>query len=775
MNAILRQTLANFRTQKLQAMLNWLTLFAAATLLTIAMCTINLAQGAFDRLFQITNAPHLWLTLNPALPAEDVEATIATLPGVIETGRAYRTISSTMFLGEIWESGPALRDWPDITDTVGRPLLTSGRAPQPGETGVIVLERNHSLDYGVVVGDFIGVLTPNGRQDLQVIGLYVSTEVCPTCFPFVNYVTPGTMNELGLFSPKENDVGALEIGLRLQEPSKTQVALDSAKAALPPGTIWSWEEWQDLRSYADSSVQLQRILLFTFAVIAGFSAGFLVANTIRGTLQAQTRQIGLLKSIGFTNWQLILIFLFGFLVLALLSSIAGVVVGNLIASLSLGDITKLFGDSLVRFTPWSIIVTPITILSLTTIFTLLALRNSVRLDAVHAIRFGEEQPHKHNSHLGSGLLGRIPLSLAVGLQEILVQPARAALTIVGIVTAVITVVAAFTLGTTFNVILSDPAQIGFDGDLSLRRSSYISETETLAIIAEQPDIQAIYSERWQSFRFPGEENYYHARFREGDLEAFRFPIIEGRMFQGHGEAVAGYGLVTQRGIQVGDQIHIYFDEKTIAVQIVGLYRENSNLGRMLMLPSETLRLVTPDFESSTYIIKLKPDADPYGVSSRLSQASNDFLSVRVFGEEGLPGYLLSLPKIMVALTVVLAGIAALGVFMSVWMTVQERQRTYGVFTSIGMTTRQVILAVLAGVAVLALIAYLIGLPLGLIGIHTLMDNISRSIGFGPLELWTETSYLILMLPVVVMIALTGAFIPAYRAGRSCAVKLLSYE
>ncbi|NIM95607.1 MAG: FtsX-like permease family protein [Anaerolineales bacterium] len=776
MNAILRQIKANFRGHKLQSALILLTLFASATLLTVALNTLNVAQRSFDNLFNRTHAPHLWLLLDPrALPTEELERVLTELPGVEQSSRAYRTISTTLFLGELRESGPALRDWPDPSDPIGRPLLIEGRPPYSGETDAIVLDRNAAVANDVHVGELIGILTPSGRINLEVVGLFVSTEVCPSCFPFITYVAPGTMHELGLLSPDDNETGSMEVGLRLTDPSKTQETLEAAIAALPDDAVWGWDKWQDLRTYADSSIQLQRILLLTFTIVALLATGLLIANAIRGSVRAQTRQMGLLKAVGFTEPQLIWVYLLEYASLALAASVAGFVVGSVVASLTLRSITLLFGDTMARPETWIALATPFVTLFVTAFFVFFAVRRAVHMNVVHAIRMGEERPHHREWRLSGAILRRLPTPLAIGLQDILVQPGRAGLMAIGLGIAVMTLVSALTIHTTLQTILSDPAQLGFDGDLSLRLSEFISEEEVLRLISTQPEIASFYGERWGSFHFPGESTYYYARFREGDLDDFRFPIIEGRLFEKHGEVIAGYGLVSEKGLKIGDSMDIVISDHLFTVNVAGFYRESSNNGNMLILPSETLRHVNPDLKTYTFIVKLHPGADPQSVAEELTEISNNFLGVLVIGIDELPVNVASLPKIMVVLTLILGGIAALGVFNSIWMTVQERRRGFGMLKAVGMTPEQVIIAVLSGVVGIALVAYFIGLPLGLTGIRALMNMVANSIGFGPLRLWTNEVGLILLLPGIVLLALLGAFIPAYRAGRTSVMDVLRYE
>jgi putative ABC transport system permease protein len=130
---------------------------------------------------------------------------------------------------------------------------------------------------------------------------------------------------------------------------------------------------------------------------------------------------------------------------------------------------------------------------------------------------------------------------------------------------------------------------------------------------------------------------------------------------------------------------------------------------------------------------------------------------------------------MTALTLVLAVIAGLGVSNIAWMTVQEHRREYGILKSVGMTPAQVVLSVLAGVSAIAVVAYMVGLPAGLMGIRALMNTVAISIGFGPLSLWTSVIGIVLLLPGIALLAMLGAFIPAYRAGRTSPIEVLRYE
>jgi putative ABC transport system permease protein len=320
---------------------------------------------------------------------------------------------------------------------------------------------------------------------------------------------------------------------------------------------------------------------------------------------------------------------------------------------------------------------------------------------------------------------------------------------------------------------------GADGDIFLYPPLYLSEAEVYRLIAGQADVSAHMATTWQEFRFEGEEETLHARFREGDIKDFEFPLLEGRMFESADEVVVGYGLAQERNLRPGNTLTILLKGETLTFRVVGVYREISNMGQMLILPTEALRHVQPNVKPFEHALKLRPGADAQAVAEALGAASED-LEIDVAGvgledEASVQGLFALLPGMMAALSLILGSIAVLGIFNSVWMGVQERRREFGMLKAVGMKPGQVTLSVLAGAAGMALVGYVVGLPVGLVGIRWLIDTLACGVGFGPLGTSVDGVGLALLLPGIVLVALAGAFVPAHRAGRTSVVETLRYE
>ncbi len=772
MGATFRQTKANLRSSKLQSALILMTMLASAALLAVALSTVYVAQGAYDRLFARTHGAHLWLDLDPQrVAASEVGQALAALPGVEASTGVMPALRAVLLVDDERLGNQLLREWPAEVVQVSRPWLVDGRAPERGERA-IVLDRNVAVEHGVEVGQTVGLLTAEGRLPLQVVGLAVNSEFCPYphCNPPRHFLAPCAMADLGLLPAPKPDMVTWKVGLRLQVPTDSRTVLNAVEGRLPPDTITQWSTWSSMRRSADVSIENQRVLLLTFSIVAGAAAGFLIANSISEAVRAQTRQIGLLKAVGFTRGQLALVYLVQYLGLALVASLLGLGVGSVAAALILRDLAAQFGEMLARPPLWIALAVPASTLILAGLSTLWPVRRAVRLDAVQAIRTGAERPRRRAARLLP-----FPPSLAMGLSDALSQPLRSLLTALGLAMASLTLASAVTFIATVRELVSDPGLYGFDGDIYVYPSYYMDEAQMRRLIGQQPDVMAYYAERWDGFQFLGEEEVLYARFREGDLEAFQFPIVEGRMFQAPDEALAGYGLARQRGLRLGDRVHVELEGQPATVRVVGIYRENSNLGRMLMFSMETLRRVRPGVETGSHVLKLDPEADPQAVAEALQAASGDQLEVTVASTGDAPADIRALKRVMAQLSLVLVGIALIGLFNSLWTGVRERRRELGMLKAVGMTPGQVARSVMVTAVSLAGIGYVVGVLVGVPGICMLMDMVARSVGFGPLRPPLDLVGLALILPGIVVAAVAGAIIPARRAGQISVVEALRYE
>ena len=155
------------------------------------------------------------------------------------------------------------------------------------------------------------------------------------------------------------------------------------------------------------------------------------------------------------------------------------------------------------------------------------------------------------------------------------------------------------------------------------------------------------------------------------------------------------------------------------------------------------------------------------------------LSARLNRENGVDTAFLLINSVLAGLALVLALIAASGVFNTVVLNTREKARDLAVLKAIGMTPRQVVAIVLASMAVLGVLGVVVGIPAG-IALHRniliVMGQIATSTGIpDPFFQVFGATLVLLTAAAGIAIAMLGAVLPAQWAARSRVTEVLQTE
>jgi putative ABC transport system permease protein len=770
---VIAQARANLRRGRVQALLVLVTVTAAAALLTVASSTMGAATGGYDRLFDRTDGAHVWLQVDAALA--DTTALVArlrALPGVVATTEPRPTVrGADLRLGD-GRATVHLRDWVPDDEPVARLALLRGEPP--GAPDEVALDHNVVTTHGLVLGDTIELLGPDGWRPLRLVAVTASAEMCPypTCQPTVVHLGPGGLAASGVAgSEVGHEVRAEAIGVRIdRDVTDPATVLDEVETSISGQALIMAHDADVLRETTSFLLRVQAVFLLAFGMVAAVAAAALVANAVGEAVRAQYRQIGLLKAVGFTRGQVARTYLAQQLGLALAGSVLGLGIGLVAAWVALRSVAEQFGADGMRPPWWVLVVVPAAVLVITTSSTLLPVRRASRVDAITAIRTGAAGKPRQPTRL----LRRVPAPVATGVADLRARPARTLVTTATLAAAVVALTFASTAVATLDWFSHDP-DAGFRpaAELTMKRPPLVDDAEIRAVFAAEPDVIGVAGDIWYPFRLPEDGSQLQLRAIDG-AEHLPVALLEGRTFERPGEVIAGYGISRDHGFDVGTRRTIEIDGTPVEVEVVGVYREGSNLGQLLMTDVATLTAVNPDVAPFEYHVRLADGSDAPRIAAGVAAASDQVLSPVVTAEQGL-GILDSMPAIIGGLSVVLVVVALLGVLATVWMGVQERRRETGLLAAVGMTPRQTLVAVLIGSAAMAVVAYVVGLPLGVLGTERLLDLLARQLGFGPLAAQTDPLLLAAVLPAVVAVALLGSALPAVRSARTPVAEALRHE
>ena len=769
MKAIFRQAKANLRSRKLQTGLIFLTLAASAMLLATALAAYFSGYGVYDRLMERTNGAHIWLKLkSDGGSTAELLRVLKANPEVTAMTPPMPTFQVTLEANH-HETTVEVRDWfPE--NRVAQPIVASGRLPK-AHTHEILVDHNLARTFGVRPGDKVRLLFAQGDTTFTVVGTFVSSAFCafPDCKPPSVYLGPGTL--AASLQKQHATPPEWTIGVRIRHPQRAKAVYRQLQQALPQGALTGYT-WLSVRKIVGFSFRIQSIFMLVFAALAALVSGFLIANAIGGAIRAQTRQIGLLRAVGFTNGQLAAVYLGEYEAIGLVGGIVGIAASVPLSARIFRELNERYGMGNAAPPAWALAAVLGFVLLLIVVAAAFPLRRIARLDTVTAIRMGAEPPRRKGVHLP-----RLPLSLSYGLSSVLSTPVRSSLTTLGLVMVALAISVSLSLYATVQMFVHDPVGMGMvpnaDVSLTITVPKFPAQKIQEALAADRR-VERFACEVWAPVRIQGESEDIYPRFVCGDLSVYENMLLEGRMLRGNGEAVAGYTLAREHGWKPGDEVTLLVRGKPHTLRIVGIYRENNNLGKMFILPLSLLGKAPV-----TFYADLKPGVDPHGFLQEMQQRFGDAVRGKVLAERYTasngPDVGKMLTATVVALSLLLSLIAAFGVLSSLSMNVHEDRRTVGILKAVGMTPGQVAASVVTAAVLMAVVGYAVGAPVGIVVARWLFNALGEMVGLGPIRVPVHLLGEVLLLPGMAAVAALGAYLPARRAARLPVAQVLREE
>ena len=776
MSSVLRKTLADVRRHKLQSTIVGFVVFLSSLTATLALTLLVETDAPFDRAFEATRGAHLYVTFDSAYVTEAQVRATQSLAQVSATNGPWRVMPASITIagGRTRVVPVAGRD--QAGGAVARISLDSGRWVQ--RDGEVVLSRQLADETGLRAGDTLTAASDSALPSLKVVGVAVAIGndaaawVEPSQLPAAS--RPGQPPLLYLMAYRLH---------RAATQSDIAAAITAITNSVPADSLIDSSNYLAGKLDADRTTAVMIPFLLAFSVFALLASAVIIANLVGGAVIAGTREIGIMKSVGFTPGQVIATFAGQMLIPAGIGCLGGLPAGVLLSQPFLDDTAHAFG------LPRTFGVAPAVdalglgaILVIVVATTLLASMRAGRQSAAAAIAAGSS-PSGDGGSRQARLAAGMPIarSLSLGLADSLAKPVRSAMTILAIVIGIATVTFAVGLHLSLELVASallrdHQVQVQvYREAVGKEGSGGMSEEEVTSLIAAQPGTARYVEEAHADLSVPGAGEKVPVTAYRGDSSWLGYVLINGRWFTLPGEAVAPTAFFTRTGHHVGDSFTASLYGQPVQLKLVGEIFDQQGDDILLRTQFDSLptRLAVWSYE-----IQLRPGTDPVAYASTIERASPG-LNARLNRENGIDTAFILINSVLAGLAVVLALIAISGVFNTVVLNTREKARDLAILKAVGMTPRQVIGMVIASVTVLGLIGAGVGIPAG-IALHryivTVMGQIATSTGIPDGFFHVFGFDLLAALGAAgVVLAVLGAIVPAAWAARSRITEVLQAE
>jgi ABC-type antimicrobial peptide transport system permease subunit len=499
------------------------------------------------------------------------------------------------------------------------------------------------------------------------------------------------------------------------------------------------------------------------AVIVG---GVGMTNTLFMSVLERTREIGLLRAVGWRRGQVLCLILGESLVLSLLGGLAGAGLGVAAVGL-LQNAFSYIGVAGVRFTPDLFIRAMVTVIVLGLVGGVYPAWWASRLLPLEALRYEGGAGDKGG---GKGLAWA-----GLAARNIVRRRTRTTLTMLGVGVGIAAVVA---LGGVSRgmmnlmnqmVTLGQADLVGVEADVSDVGYSALDE-RVGARLAAQPDVAAV-SGAILTFASTKELPLvmlfgYHPR----EFTLRHFNIVEGASLTGGHQAIVGRKVAEAMSLEVGDTIRLLESN----FRVVGIFETGVSFedGGVVIGLREAQVLAGKPRQVMWYAIKVRDPDRAEAVRSDLEAAFPDvaFSLTSAFAED-MPD-MKRMGEFVNQISILAVLIGAVGMLNTMLMSVLERTREIGVLRALGWRRRQVLGLIVQESLALGLVGGLFGILLG-VGLTALLAQIPQTVGaiaprYSP-GLFAQALGLALITGVV------GGLYPAWRATRMRPIEALRYE
>jgi putative ABC transport system permease protein len=773
---------AAVRHRRLQSLVIGLVIVLTSGTAVLALGLLIGSDAPFDRAFARQRGAQATVSFDAArASAADLAATAGS-PGVTAAAGPYETVATVLEAGPMHlPSQIAGRD--TTASAVDRLQVADGTwLTGPGQ---IVLSRNDTPSGRAApkTGSTVTVDVP-GRPTLRVVGFADSVTGSATA-----WVWPTQSNVL-------HATGAGRQMLYRFADATTETAVRSslarATAGLPAGAVTGTSTYLEAKLRVNGNLKPMVPFVVAFGVLGIVMSALIVVNVVAGAVVAGFRAIGVQKALGFTPAQVVAVYTGQILAVCVPATLLGTALGWLGARPLLADTARAYhvsGNGMVPY--WALLCVLLGMPLLGALAALGPAARAGRLSAVQAITVGRAPRTGRGFRIRRALAAtRLPRAVSFGLGTPFARPARAAVTLVAILLGATTVVFAAGLAHSLTRIVDafdrtsaipitiTPRGPSHQGPPTADGPPAIDATAARAALATVPGTAHMAAITEEHVGLAGSGGEITVRAYDSDASWTGYPILSGRWYSAPGEAVASSRMLHLTGAKVGDYVTITTDLGRRRLHLVGEVFANGTDGTAVMSLGELDGLV-PKVRPSWLEVGLDPGTDPHAYA----EAANTKLAPLEVGAD-LTDELQQNEAVAVmlgligTLTLLLAAVAALGVFNTVVLNTRERMQEIGILKSIGMTPGQVRLMVVTSMAAIGIPAGALAAPAGWLLHRAVLPIMADATGTGlPASVLTafHPAELTALGLCGVVLAVLGALVPAGWAARTRAANALRAE
>ena len=548
--------------------------------------------------------------------------------------------------------------------------------------------------------------------------------------------------------------------LQLKNPSLSERVVTRVERRWPDVDISTSTDFADKQIMGD----YMQGFAWGIAGLAVVIGGVVMMNSQLMAVMERTREIGVLRSVGWSRGRVLFLILSESLMVGILGGVMGIFLGWLMMVAS-SDVMSFFGASTANIRAGILMQAFVTVLILGFVGGVYPSWRASRLPPVEALRY--------EGGTSGERVRRLPIG-GMALQNLWQRTSRTLLTLgaIGITVGGIMALEATVRGT-----LDMISGLSSDAEVMIRQAG-IADTGYSTIdqrvgskIAGIEGVQSVSGLIFSATMIPETNSFFIFRgLAPNEYSLQQENVVEGESLTSNHQILLGRMMADAMNKGIGDTVELTGSR----FRVVGIIDSDTTwmeMGGIITL-RDAQTMMGKSRKVSLYMVKVE---NPSKAADIVDQINTTFPEVHAsltgeFAQE-MPD-MQSMDVMMGAISFLAIIVGGMGVMNTMLMTVLERTREIGVLRALGWRSRRILALILQDAVWLGLLGGLCGILIAF-GLGTLLGSIPMM--GEALSLKWELDIFVRAIALALFLGVLGGFYPAFRATRLQPVEALRYE
>ncbi|HSR48136.1 MAG TPA: FtsX-like permease family protein [Anaerolineales bacterium] len=512
----------------------------------------------------------------------------------------------------------------------------------------------------------------------------------------------------------------------------------------------------------DDALQAYAWSLAGLAMIIG---GVGMMNAQLMSVSERTREIGVLRAVGWGRGRVLVLILSESIIVGLLGGLVGLGLGALVLE-GVRGAGAMFGSAAASISPVLVVQGLFLVATLGVVAGLYPAYRASRLRPVEALRYEGGS---------GGRIRRLPYG-GMEVQSLWQRSSRTLLTFAAIGMTVGTIMA---MEAIIRGVSDQMTEIGLGAEAQvIIREADVADTSLSAIderigdrLASLPQVENVSGMLMYATLLPDSGGFFVLQgYAPNEYAIRRFEIVEGQPLGGNHQIVLGRMMAEAMSKDVGETI----DLAGHRLRIVGIFETGigwEELGGVVSL-REAQEFAGRPRKVTLYLVKVKDPAQAPDLVDAINRDMSDVHAALTGDFASAMPDMKNATRFMNALSILAILVGGVGVLNTMLMAVHERTREIGVLRAVGWRRQAVLTTIIKEAVILGLLGGAVGIILAV----TLIWGMNQlPLIAGLLDAQWDWDVFARAILVSLFLGLVGGLYPAYRATLMRPVEALRYE